>query len=140
MADENHAPESSHQPPPPPPPLAVAAVLLFAEDPDALARFYRQELGVPLQRVAVADLHPHWACDIGHVYLSIWPLAAAELEAAEGPGRAGLALYLRDLEPRFQRLSSLPGVEVIFPPRRTRLGTIARLRDPGGNVLELYHP
>lgn len=120
---------------PVPPPLAIAAVLLFSPDPARLAAFYREHLGVPLRRVAVPDLDEHWACDIGPVYLSIWPLAGA----ASGPSRGGVALYVADVPGSFERLSAL-GLAVDFAPRRTRLGVIARLRDPDGNPLELYSP
>lgn len=122
----------------PSPPIAVAAVLLFSKDPDGLARFYRERLGLPLRPFALTGLPPHWACDLGRVYVSIWP-AEAEAEAPDGALRNGLALYVRDVRREFGRLEA-DGVPVDFPPRATPLGLLARLRDPDGNPFELYQP
>ena len=135
---------SSPPPATPEQPLAVAAVLLFSDDPDRLARFYRDKLAVPLRRYAVGDITAHYGCDIGRVYLSIWP---ANLPANEKDGegetsfrhRGGVALYVRSVQREFDRLEA-DGVRVDFPPTRTQMGIIARLRDPDGNVVELYQP
>ena len=122
----------------PSPPIAVAAVLLFSKDPERLARFYREELGVPLRCFRLKDLPVHWACDIRHVYVSIWPAEGVD----DGPGealRGGLALYVRDVKREFDRLVA-GGVRVELSPRTTPLGILARLRDPDGNPSELYQP
>jgi catechol 2,3-dioxygenase-like lactoylglutathione lyase family enzyme len=116
----------------------VAAVLLFSDDPAALARFYREELGVPLRPVNLPEVDPHWACDIRHVYFSIWPSTDAAAKTAE-PNRGGAAFYVRDVPSEFERMRER-GVEVVFAPRRSALGIIARFRDPDGNPFELYQP
>lgn len=128
-------------PTPPPPPRAVAAVLLFARDPAALAAFYRDQLGVPLRPYRVAGLAPHFACDIGHVYVSIWPHEGPPPppDADDAPLRPGLALYVPGVTAAYERLVAA-GVRTVFPPRATPLGVIARLRDPEGHALELYEP
>lgn len=120
----------------PSPPLAVAAVLIFSKNPEGLSVFYRDLVGVPLRPVQVPGAARHWACEIGQVYVSIWP---ATESALEGPGRAGFALYVRDVHREFERLVAA-GTPVDFAPRATALGTIARLRDPEGNPFELYSP
>lgn len=125
-------------PPPVPPPLAVAAVLLFSAAPEALARFYREKLGLPLARVRVEGRPLHWGCDVGHVYVSIWPDERSQARR-RGGHRGGLALWVRDVQRTFDRLVQ-EGVEVGFPPQRSALGLIARLLDPDGNPFELYQP
>ncbi len=122
----------------PPQPIAIAAVLLFSRDPDTLARFYREKMGLALEKISLDGVTPHWACDINHVYISIWP------EESEYPGQqerrfGGMALYVRDVWRTFDRLKE-EGVDIIFPPRRSPLGLIARLKDPDGNPVELYQP
>jgi len=119
--------------------MAVAAVLLYSPSPEALVHFYRVKLGVPLERVELQGVDPHWACDISSVYISIWPLAEGEEDPAPGRGRAGMALYVRDVWLTFERLRE-EGVEVLRPPTRSAMGLIAQLRDPDGNLLELYQP
>ena len=125
-------------PPTPAPaaPRAVAAVLLFSPRPDALAAFYRDVVGLPMQPISLPGLDPHYACELRQVYLSIW---TATDDAAAGAGRAGVALMVVDVAESFARLSAA-GCPVDFPPRDTPVGIVARLRDPDGNVLELYAP
>jgi len=120
-------------------PLAIAAVLLFSEDAKSLAEFYRQQLGVPLRRIAVEGVEPHWACDIRQVYFSIWPSKNKESTEPQEAQRGGVAFYVSDVQQQFERLVA-QGVRVEAPPNETSLGMIARLRDPDGNLFELYQP
>lgn len=120
----------------PVPPRCVAAVLLASPDPSGLARFYRDALGIPMRAMRVPGLPEHHAADVGHVYVSIWRAGEAGMPAGAG---GGLALCVGDVAAAFARLEAL-GVRVVFPPRATVLGVVARLLDPDGNVLELYQP
>ena len=131
--------DSSEQTPIPPPPLAIAAVLLFSEDAKSLADFYREQLGVPLRHIAVAGVEPHWACDIRQVYFSIWPSKDNESKEIPEAQRGGVAFYVADVQHQFERLVA-NGVSVEAPPNETSLGKIARLRDPDGNLFEIYQP
>lgn len=117
------------------PPLGIAAVLLFSPDPEALAAFYRRYFGVQLRPVSVPGLGPHWACDVGHVYLSLWPFDSPDAPRTTG-GTGGVAFQVRDVQNDYQRLVQA-GVPSVFPPRRTAVGIIARLRDPDGNPVEI---
>lgn len=119
-------------------PRAIAAVLLYSAQPEALVGFYQERLGVQLQPITVAGLEPHWACDIAHVYFSIWPKKDSA-DTTVSDHRAGVAFYVSDVRATYKRLVE-SGVAVEFSPRRTPLGLIARLRDPDGNVFELYQP
>lgn len=126
--------------PRPTPPVAIAAVLLFSADPDRLARFYIEHLAIPLRHMNVPGHPVHWACDIGRVYFSIWPISAEDATQANSHApRGGAAFYVPDVQREFQRLEGL-GVPVEFPPQQSVLGIIARLRDPDGNIFELYQP
>ena len=118
-----------------PAPLGIAAVLLFTPDPEALAAFYRRHFGVPLRPVNVQGLSPHWACDVGRVYLSLWPSDGA-WDPGASSGAGGVAFQVRDVASEHRRLVDA-GVRSVFPPRRTAVGIIARLLDPEGNVVEI---
>ncbi len=134
----NERPPNANAAAVPSPPLAIAAVLLFSDEPDALAGFYRDVLGVPLRPIRLPDAVAHWACEIRQVYFSIWP---ADEDATQGAAsrRGGVAFYVKDVDQEFGRLKAL-GVEVVFAPRCSALGKIARLKDPDGNPFELYQP
>lgn len=120
-------------------PLAIAAVLLFSKNAKGLAKFYREYLGIPLRRISVSGVSPHWATDIRHVYFSIWPIDADENESVPDVYRGGVAFFVKDVQNQFDRLVT-KGVRVETPPNRTPLGIIARFRDPDGNIFELYQP
>ena len=120
------------------PPHTVAAVLLLSPDPALLAAFYREKLAFPLVPVNLPDLEPHFGCEVGHVYISIWPSPNPVPNTARERG-AIVAYYVSDVAEEVKRLES-QGVPVVLPPKRTRLGMIARLEDPDGNLFELYQP
>ena len=132
----NQKPPSSNGEPARPGPMAIAAVLLFSDEPEALATFYREVLGVQLRRIRVPDADTHWAAELRGVYFSIWPETEVATSRSESH-RGGVAFQIRDVEKEFNRLKAL-GLKVEFPLRRTALGWIARLRDPDGNPFEIY--
>jgi predicted enzyme related to lactoylglutathione lyase len=119
-------------------PVAIAAVLLFSARPERLVQFYRDQLGGPLAHVALAGVESHWAAELSHVYFSIWSESAGIGDTAVN-SHAAVAFYVPNLSVVFESLVNR-GVPVDFPPRRTPLGLIARLRDPDGNRFELYQP
>ena len=121
-----------------PGPMAIAAVLLFSDEPEALADFYRDVLGVQLRRIRVPDADTHWAAELRGVYFSIWPETEVATNRSDSH-RGGVAFYVKNVQREFERLKAL-GIKVEFPPRRTALGQIARLRDPDGNPFEIYQP
>jgi hypothetical protein len=43
----------------------LSAVLLVSKDPQRLADFYRDVIGVPLQEERHGDSLPHWGCTLG---------------------------------------------------------------------------
>ncbi len=116
-------------------PRAVAAVLIHSPQPARLAAFYRDALGLPLVPVEADGLAPHFACELGGVYVAVMPGA----RQGKSPGRTCVAFMVDDVEAAVRSLEAA-GARVLDRPRATALGTIARLRDPEGNLLELYQP
>lgn len=131
-------------------PQAVAAVLLFSEAPSELAAFYRDLVGLPLLPTRLVA--PHFACEIGQVYVAIMPAARAGIrgrpDGGEDPacgarahttGHTCVAFMVPDVRAAHRALKKA-GVDFDFGPRRTPLGLIARFRDPDGNAVEVYEP
>ncbi len=110
----------------------MAAVLLESNDPAALARFYRELLGVPLVKVELPGVRSHFAGELNGVYFAITP-------GAPRPGRTCVALKVESVVRATTALKQA-GVYVVAEPKRTPLGFIARFRDPEGNLFELYQP
>ena len=49
----------------------VTAILLISPDPNALADFYRNTLGLPLEDEEHPGVPLHYGCDVGGVHLAI---------------------------------------------------------------------
>ena len=50
----------------------LSAVLILSPDPERLAAFYRDKLGIPL----IAEEHgsgAHWGCELGDIHFAIHP-------------------------------------------------------------------
>lgn len=123
-----------------PPSIPEASVVLAADDPAALARFYGAVLGVEPQ----TGLGPqHWRLPLpGGGLLEIYAPARAR-PLPSGRGRLGLCLRLPGgaaaLEACLAEARAL-GAQPLEPPRREPFGMEAWLLDPEGNGLLLLAP
>jgi len=99
---------------------------------ETLRRFY-EALGVQLRMERHGKGPVHYAGQIGHVVLEVYPLPDAET-AADRTTRLGFAVT--DLR---QILSTLEGqgAEVVTPINETEGGLYLVVRDPDGRTLEL---
>jgi predicted enzyme related to lactoylglutathione lyase len=114
---------------------SICGVILLSRDPDALARFYAEGLGLPLAREEHADLAPHWGVDIASTHFGIHP---PENFGAREPGRGGVAVAfdvssLAECQTRLARL----GAACILPPHDEGFGRVATFLDPEGNPFEV---
>jgi catechol 2,3-dioxygenase-like lactoylglutathione lyase family enzyme len=108
------------------------AVVLYTEDPERLASFYRDTLGFPLEPERAAP-PAEFTCELGSVCVSV-----REVDDADARSRIGalvLSLAVADLDAYLTALRQ-EGVEAgpVLLPDGARG---ARLRDPDGNELEL---
>ena len=121
-------------------PAAAVSVVLAADDPAALARFYGAVLGVEPQ----PGLGPqHWRLPLpGGGQLELYAPARAR-PVARGRGRLGLCLRLLGdpslLAARLAQAQAL-GAELLEAPRQEPFGQEAWLLDPEGNGLLLLAP
>lgn len=110
----------------------LSAVLITSKDPDRLATFYRDTLGIGLVAERHGEGPAHWACELGDIHFAIHPGAGPS-----GPGPVKLALWVFDLTAFAAHLEDL-GVPLEYPI--TELGSeswVTAVRDPDGNVVEL---
>ena len=116
-------------------PKRFAAVSLWAEDPVAVAHFYRDVLGL---RPMPHDLHhserPHF--DLDGTYLTILKGKPIPAQDAEPPHFPLMALVVDELDSAVDRLRA----HHIELPWGVEEGTESRwvkFRDPAGNLIEL---
>lgn len=111
--------------------LGIGGFYFRASDPEALARWYEQCLGVAMtpQGLAALGWHPGGTSA---------PLAPGL--AAPGPETGGgwlLNFRVRDLDQMVRQLRQ-QGVSVDVDPRDYAVGRLARFTDPEGNPLAIW--
>ncbi|MGH3258086.1 MAG: VOC family protein [Streptosporangiaceae bacterium] len=114
----------------------LSGLILVSEQPERLADFYRDVLGLPLAEERHGDTALHWACELGDVHFAIHPVADYEGEPT-ATGAVKLAFMIFDLARLVQWLQAR-GIPLCYPP--AEFGTESRItaiRDPDGNLIEL---
>ena len=115
----------------------ISGVILVSHQPEQMAAFYRDVLGLPLAEERHGDTQPHWGCELGDTHFAIHPAEDYPEDPASGPGPVKLAFMVFDL-PRMIAWLEKRGITLCYPP--TDLGTqsqITAVRDPDGNLVEL---
>jgi predicted enzyme related to lactoylglutathione lyase len=107
----------------------------MARNPDSLARFYAEALGLTFTREDHAGLAPHWGVDIGSVHFGIHPPENFNRQTA-GQGSVVLTFDVDSLSACQARLESL-GATCIQPPHDEGFGLVASFTDPEGNLFEV---
>jgi catechol 2,3-dioxygenase-like lactoylglutathione lyase family enzyme len=114
---------------------SICGTILISTDPEALARFYAEALGLPLEREDHGGLAPHWGADIGTVHFGIHPPENFKVTVS-GRGRVALTFDVSSLAECQSRLARL-GAECLLPPHDEGFGVVAAFRDPDGNPFEV---
>jgi predicted enzyme related to lactoylglutathione lyase len=121
--------------------LGVGGIFFRAQDPDALAAWYREHLGVgagcSAEGTGPAD---EWSWTVQGGPLVFAPFGAdADYWAADR--QFMLNLRVNDLDGLLQRLTAA-GIEPLVKPEWDSLeaGRFARVHDPEGNAIELWEP
>jgi predicted enzyme related to lactoylglutathione lyase len=113
----------------------LSAVLIVSKDPERLARFYRDVLGVPLEAEDHEGALPHWGCTLGDVHFAIHPIEDFP-DHRSGVGAVRLAFTVFDIHGAARRLQER-GAALLHPPRDTGYFWTTAVEDPDGNLVEL---
>lgn len=113
--------------------LGIGGVFFRAREPEALARWYQEHLGVTRTPDNYDD--PAWQQEAGTTVFQPFPAATDYF----GPGqRAWMVNFrVRDLDAMVGQLRAA-GVEVTLDPKEYPNGRFARTHDPEGNPIELW--
>jgi predicted enzyme related to lactoylglutathione lyase len=113
---------------------SICGVILISEDVEALARFYRDGLGLALEREEHGGLDIHYGADIGEVHFGIHPTTSF---AGRGPSRATpLAFAVTSIDEHLAKVEAL-GATIVVEPHDEGFGPVVTCADPQGNLFEL---
>jgi predicted enzyme related to lactoylglutathione lyase len=114
---------------------SVCGAILVSNDPDALARFYAEALGLSFESEEHAGLAAHWGVDVGTVHFGIHPAANFKRTSA-GRGSVILTFDVTSLSECVSRLERL-GAACVQTPHDEGFGMVASFTDPEGNQFEV---
>src|SRR5262249_10983772 len=112
----------------------LSAVLLVSSDPQRLAAFYRDVVGVPLKEERHGDTRPHWGCNLGDIHFAIHAVDTFP-DRQSGVGAVKLAFTVFDIRALVRRLEE-SHTPLLYPPRDTGFFWSTAIRDPDGNFVE----
>ncbi len=113
----------------------IGGLFFRAHDPETLARWYHQHLGVTLTPSSEGD--PVWQQEAGPTVFSPFP---EKTKYFGDPQKVWMVNFrVRDLDKMAAQLVAA-GIEVKIDPQASPIGRFARLHDPEGNPIELWQP
>jgi predicted enzyme related to lactoylglutathione lyase len=114
---------------------AICGTIVMSRDPDALARFYAEALGITFEREDHGGLAPHWGADVGRVHFGIHPPENFR-RATAGQGSVVLTFDVSSIAECRERLERL-GAVCLQEPHDEGFGVVASYADPEGNTFEV---
>ena len=109
-------------------------MLLVSHNPQRLAEFYRDVVGVPLTEERHGDSLPHWGCNLGEIHFAIHPIETFP-DRRSGVGAVKIAFTTFDIDALVRRLAA-NGASVLYPPRDIGFFRSTAIHDPDGNFVE----
>ncbi|MGZ4681180.1 MAG: VOC family protein [Acidimicrobiales bacterium] len=114
------------------------AVLIVSDDAPALAGWYRDVLGIPLQdeQHAGGGEGLHFGCSLRDLHFAIHPTENYSFAPETGRGGVRIAFQVEDIAAVADQLER-PDVDWVFRPVDLGWSTMLAVRDPDGNMIEL---
>ena len=112
----------------------LSAVLVVSTNPERLAAFYRDVIGIPLRDERHGTSRRHWGCNLGDVHFAIHPVETFP-DRRSGVGSVKLAFTVFDVKALGRRLEA-SGTPLLYPPRDTGFFWSTAIQDPDGNLIE----
>ena len=112
----------------------LSAVLLVSKDPERLANFYRDVIGLPIVDEQHGETAKHYGCELGDLHFAIHPIENFE-GTGFSPGSIKLAFTVFDLNTFVEKVKS-KGVKLAYEPKDTGFGKMTALTDPDGNYIQ----
>jgi predicted enzyme related to lactoylglutathione lyase len=114
---------------------AFSAILIVSEDPERLATFYREALGIPVHDEEHGDTDLHYGCELGDLHFAIHPRSNFEQVGVPRTGSVTMAFHVADANALAAAVEAA-GHKVEYPPKDLGWCIMTAVRDPDGNYIE----
>lgn len=112
----------------------LSAVLIISENPERLAAFYKNVIGLPLKTESHGDTEPHYGCELGDLHFAIHP-AENFPDQKIGTGSVRLAFTTFDIQKLAAQIEG-SGYYLAYPIKDQGFAKMTALHDPDGNYIE----
>lgn len=112
----------------------LSAVLLVSEDPERLAGFYRDVVGLPLETEQHGATDKHYGCELGDLHFAIHPTTNFK-GTGHGVGSIKLAFTVFDMKGFAEKIKS-KGYALVYEPKDVGFAVMTAMIDPDGNHIE----
>ncbi len=112
----------------------LSAVLLISKNPERLAAFYRDVVGLPIEEEDHGESEKHYGCELGDLHFAIHPIENFK-GTGHGTGSIKIAFTVFDIE-SFVKSIQEKGLKVEYAPRDVGFAKMTALTDPDGNYIE----
>jgi predicted enzyme related to lactoylglutathione lyase len=114
---------------------SICGTILIARDPQSVARFYSEALGLSFTLEDHGGLAPHWGVDVGQVHFAVHPPENFKRGSA-GQASVVLTFDVASVAECQERLEKL-GAPCVQPLHDEGFGPVASFTDPEGNLFEV---
>lgn len=112
----------------------LSAILLVSKDPERLARFYKDIVGLPLEDEQHGETEKHYGCELGDLHFAIHPAKNFE-GTAVGTGSVKMAFAVFDMKAFVEKVKAA-GHKLAYEPTERGFATMTAMTDPDGNYIE----
>jgi predicted enzyme related to lactoylglutathione lyase len=112
----------------------LSAILIVSKDPERLANFYKDIIGMPLEVEQHGKIDKHYGCELGDLHFAIHPTSNFE-GTGHGTGSVKLAFTVFDMKAFVDKVKS-KGYALAYEPKDTGFAMMTALTDPDGNYVE----
>lgn len=113
----------------------MSAVLIASENPERLAKFYKEVIGLPLEEEQHGQTDKHYGCGLGDLHFAIHPVSNFKGINAR-TGCVKLAFNVFHMEKFVSRVES-HGAKLEYPPADRGFALMTSIADPDGNLIEI---
>ena len=112
----------------------LSAVLLVSKNPERLANFYRDVIGLPIMTEQHGPNDLHYGCELGDLHFAIHPLSNFE-GTGHSTGSVKIAFTVFDMNAFVEKMK-VNHVKLAYEPKDTGFAKMTALTDPDGNYIE----